>query len=153
MKRHPVSWGTGLVVAVVVFLSGILALVVVFAREDVGLVHARYFDRGQQYGARLRAMERAQALPDPLTVHVEHGTATVAYPHAAAPREITGTVTLYRPSNGSLDRTLAIAPDSAWMQLFSVGGLEHGLWKIQVEWRMRGEDYYVEQPIMLQQER
>ena len=150
MKRRRISWGTGLVVVIMAFLSGILALVVISAREDVSLVHARYFDRGQQYGARLRAMERAQALRDPLTLQVEHGIATVAYPHTAAVREITGTVTLYRPSNGSLDRTLAVAPDSSWIQSFPVAGLTPGLWKIQVEWKMGGEDYYIEQPMMLQ---
>jgi nitrogen fixation protein FixH len=151
MKRQRISWGTGVVVAVVVFLSGMLGLAVIAAREEVSLVHTRYFDRGQQYGGRLRAMERAQALRDPLTVHVEHGIATVAYPHRTAVREITGTVTLYRPSNGSLDRTLAVAPDSSWTQSFHVGGLEPGLWKIQVEWKMGGEEYYIEQPMMLQQ--
>jgi|WetSurMetagenome_2_1015567.scaffolds.fasta_scaffold342404_2 hypothetical protein len=149
MKRQPMSWGTGLVVVVVVFLLGILGLVVISTREDVSLVHTRYFDRGQQYGARVRAMERAQALRDPLTVRVEQGLATVAYPHTATPREITGTLTLYRPSNGSLDRTLPVAPDSSWRQSFPVAGLAPGLWKFQVEWKVGGEDYYVEQPLML----
>jgi hypothetical protein len=152
MKRLRISWGTGIVVAVGVFLCGMLALVVISAREDVSLVHARYFDRGQQYGTRLRAMERAQALRDPLTVRVERGIATVAYPRTAARREVTGTVTLYRPSNGALDRTLAVAPDSAWEQSFRVAGLESGLWRIQVEWKMGGEDFYMEQPIMLVQD-
>jgi hypothetical protein len=152
MKPPRISWGTGVVVAVGIFLCGMLALVVISTREDVSLVHARYFDRGQQYGTRLRAMERAQALRDPLTVRVERGIATVAYPRTAAPREVTGTVTLYRPSNGALDRTLAVAPDSVWKQSIPVAGLESGLWRIQVEWKMGGEYFYVEQPMMLPQE-
>jgi hypothetical protein len=150
MKRLHAGWGAGLVVAIVVFVLGILALVAIALREDVNLVHDRYYDRGQQYGTRLRALERAQALHDPMIVRVVGEKLAMTYPHAVSPAEITGIVTLYRPSNRSMDRTLAVGPDSGWTQSIAVGGLERGLWKVQVEWRMGGEAYYMEQPVILQ---
>ena len=149
MKGWQANWGTGIAIAIAVFLLGILALVAVSLREDVNLVHDQYYDRGQQYGTRLRAMERAQALRDPLTVVVDHGAILLTYPHTVSPGEISGHVTFYRPSKRAMDRTLAVAPDSAWAQAIPTDGLERGLWKIQVEWTMGGEAYYIEQPVMM----
>lgn len=149
MKRVRANWGTGLVVAIVVFLLLTVSLMAIALREDVNLVHDRYYDRGQQYGTRLQALERAQRLHDPLTVRVVRGEIALTYPRAVSPGALAGVITLYRPSGRSMDRTLAVAPDSTWQQTIPAGDVERGLWKVQVEWTMRGEAYYMEQPVML----
>jgi len=63
--------------------------------------------------------------------------------------EIAGTVTLYRPADHFADRTLPVAPDSLWQQFVPTTSLESGLWRCQVQWTMRQEEYYLEQPFMV----
>lgn len=144
------SWGTGILITIAIFLLGIAALILIAMQEDVSLVEDHYYDRGQQYDIRRRAMERAQQLREQLRVQVNDGYAIVSYPRAAPPASITGTITFYRPSSRSLDRAVAVAADTAWTQVIPISGLDAGLWKLQIEWIMNGEEYYAQHVLHLQ---
>jgi hypothetical protein len=148
MSKRALSWGTGTAIALTVFLAGILVLVSIALREDVSLVQDKYYERGQEYDLRRQAIGRAQALSVPLVVEAADGKVTVHYPRSAHPAEVTGRIVLYRPSNRSLDRTIAVAADSGWTQSISLRDLQPGFWKVKIEWRMNGEDYYSEQPVV-----
>jgi hypothetical protein len=39
--------------------------------------------------------------------------------------------------------------DSAARQVIPFSGLSSGLWRVQVQWIVRGEEYYLEQPFMV----
>jgi hypothetical protein len=148
MKR--VSWGTGLVIAMMLFVCVVATLVVIAIRQDVSLVQDQYYEAGQRYETRLRAMERAETLPQPLALDVSAGTVIIGFPHIGSVRGTTGTITLYRPSSRSMDRTIVVAPDSLWRQSFPVAAMEPGLWRIQVAWKADGMEYYAERPVVLQ---
>jgi len=42
-----------------------------------------------------------------------------------------------------------VVADSASRQVIPFANLSAGLWRIQVQWTMRGDDYYLEQPFMV----
>jgi hypothetical protein len=149
MNKIKISWGTGTAFVLLLFLAAILTLVSIALREDVSLVQDRYYERGQEYDLRRQAIERAQGLAEPLAVNADASELRVRFPRNAAATELKGTIVLYRPSNRCLDRTIAVAPDSGGVQSIPLGGLLPGLWRIKVEWRMNGEDYYSEQPVVL----
>jgi hypothetical protein len=147
--KPPFSWGTGIAIAAGVFVTGIITLVVLSVRQDVSLVHEQYYERGQDYDARLHAIERAETLREPLAITIRPDVATVAYPRGSPPAAISGSILLYRPSSRALDRSFAVSPDTAWLQSVPIADLEPGLWKIEVSWTMNGAEYFVERPVVV----
>ena len=115
MRPRGISWGTGLSIAIAVFLAGVATLVTIALRQDVSLVQDQYYDAGQRYELRLQAMQRAQSLAAPLTIDVAAGELIIGYPRSGPPASTTGTVTLYRPSSRALDRRVAVAPETVWL--------------------------------------
>ncbi len=150
MRPQGISWGTGVAVAIAVFLAGVATLVTIALRQDVSLVQDQYYDAGQRYDLRLQAMQRAQSLAVPLTIDVGAGELIIGYPRTGPPGSTMGTVTLYRPSSRALDRRVAVAPDTGWRQSLPIAPLQPGLWRVQVEWTTNGTEYYVEQPLVIQ---
>jgi hypothetical protein len=148
MSKFKTSWATGTAIVLILFLAGILMLVSIALHEDVSLVQEKYYERGQEYDLHRRAMERAQSLADPLGIHVTPGELSVRFPRNSTPGELKGTILLYRPSDRSLDRAIVIAPDSGWLQAIPLRGLQPGFWRIKIEWKMNGEDYYSEQSVV-----
>jgi hypothetical protein len=147
--RRKFSWGAGTAIAVAIFLVGVTTLVVIALRQDVSLVQEQYYDRGQHYDDRINAIERARQLREPLAISVGLEVATVAYPRLSAPSRMSGSIVLYRPSSRSLDRTIPVSPDTIWSQSVPIAGLEPGLWRMQIAWKMNGEEYYVERELFL----
>ena len=143
------SWGTGIVLVIVVFLVVMLGIVGYLMTQDVNLVTEKYYEKEIAYQGRIRAMERTRALGSEVGIETAPGAVIVRYPRAMASAAIEGRVLLYRPSDRTADRVLAVIADSAARQVVPFSGLASGLWRVQVQWRARGEEYYLEQPFMV----
>jgi nitrogen fixation protein FixH len=60
-----------------------------------------------------------------------------------------GSVTLYRPSDASADRVLALKADEGGRQRIALDGLRPGLWSVRVRWIAQSREFYVEQRIFV----
>lgn len=144
MKR--VSWGTGLVIAFVVFILGVAAMVLTSVFNPTELVADDYYQRGLDYEGRIESAKRARAAGDACTVRGEAGTITIQMP---ASLRGPGTVTLYRPSDRSLDMSVPMAFDSSGTQVIASPRLYPGLWTAQLSWTAGGVEYYDETRLVL----
>ena len=97
----------------------------------------------------IRDPEAARGLGAEAAITTATGAVIVQYPRSMAASGGEGHVLLYRPSERSADRTLPVAADTAAQQVIPFTSLSPGLWRIQVLWIMRGEEYYMEQPFMV----
>lgn len=145
-KSH---WGTGIVLVLVVFLVVMLSIVGYLMTQDVNLVTEKYYEKEIAYQGRIRALERTRALGNDVGIATAPGAIIVRYPATLASSTIDGRVLLYRPSGRSSDRVLPATADSAARQVIPFSGLSSGLWRVQVQWIVRGEEYYLEQPFMV----
>ena len=64
-------------------------------------------------------------------------------------RSATGRILLYRSSDAHADREMPLALDAAGRQVVALAGLKSGSWSLQIEWRLRDRDYYVERQLTL----
>jgi hypothetical protein len=144
------SWGTGLLVAFGLFLAGIVGMVAISMSEDVQLVTDRYYDNELRYQERIQAIERANDMTKRVDVEHRPGFVLVQFPCLGSPDDVDGRVTLYRPANRADDRTLPLVLDTVWAQRIPTRTLAPGLWHVQVQWRLHGEEYYAEHPLILQ---
>lgn len=60
-----------------------------------------------------------------------------------------GKVHLYRPSDARLDLVLPMQLDAAGGQRLDAEGLSDGLWRVRLSWKQNGQDYYVDQPVIV----
>lgn len=142
-------WPLGIVVVIATFLLVMFAVAGYLMTQDVNLVTEKYYEKELAYQARIRAIERTQGLGNEAAIETVAGAIIVHYPRSMASSPAEGRVLLYRPSDRSADRSLTIAADTAGRQIIPFGTLASGLWRIQVQWTMRGEEYYLEQPFMV----
>ena len=63
--------------------------------------------------------------------------------------DITGKITLYRPSNARLDQKLEISLDEAKKQSIATSDLEGGKWLIRIDWSDGSKDYFDEKVMVL----
>jgi hypothetical protein len=143
------SWGTGVLVAFGLFLAGVLCVVAISMTEDVQLVSERYYDNELRYQERIQAIERANGMATRVSMELRPGVVLIRFPRLGSPADVDGRVTLYRPADRVEDRTLPLALDTLWAQSIPTRALVPGLWRVQVQWRLHGEEYYAEQPLIL----
>jgi hypothetical protein len=142
-------WGTGIVLVLVVFLVVMISVVGYLMTQDVNLVTEKYYEKEIAYQGRIRALERTRALGSEVGIGTAAGAIIVRYPRNMASSVIDGRVLLYRPSDRASDRVVPAVADSAARQVVPFSNLSSGLWRAQVQWIVRGEEYYLEQPFMV----
>lgn len=138
-------------VALTIIIAGAFAfatfVAVTMIRQRVDLVSADYYDKGVHHEQRMIQEQRARALPKQVEVSQIPGAkqVIVTMPDAGA----TGTITLYRPSDSTLDRTFDLALDEQGRHVIDYAGLAPGLWRLEVAWKQNGEDHLFATPLVL----
>lgn len=143
-----ISWPVGLVVVCSLFIGGIAVCITIAVRNREALVSTDYYDQEIRYQQRIDAIKRTQdqgAIP--VIAYDETAKAvTLNFATPASVQSATGTVTLYRPSDATLDHSVAFAPDAAGRQIIA-STLAAGFWRVKAEWFRDGQTFYAEQAI------
>ncbi|HMP89246.1 MAG TPA: FixH family protein [Kiritimatiellia bacterium] len=140
-------WPIALTTLIVCAFSASTWVAVTMIRQKVDLVIPDYYEQDLRHSERMAQEIRARELAQPLAVrpNFQDRHITLDFPDPSAE----GTIQLYRPSDSSMDQSLAIEADKHGQQLVSLSGLASGLWRINVAWRQSGEDYYHSEPLVI----
>ena len=143
------AWARGIAVSYLVFAGGTVAFGLFALSEPVDLVHPEYYRESVKHQVQMERMRETGQLPqeEVYTLQLEGDQLIIEFTNQAP---AAGEVHLYRPSDGSLDRTVTVALDAAGRQHIDVGDLESGLWKVRVSWTAAGKEYFGEVPLKLQ---
>jgi hypothetical protein len=117
--------------------------------REVDLVTDHYYDRELRYQDRIRAMERASKPENAIEVEEKRDSLVLVYPRAAIGRRVTGNCVLYRPDNPHLDRVVPMTLDESGRQVVPTAALMPGLWRVKMEWKVEGEEYYQEKMVVM----
>lgn len=144
-----VNWGVGVALIYGLFAASTLGFVAFALAQPVDLVSADYYAQSLTVDARAGAVRRADALGARVRIDRDEGGQALLLTLPAEHADATGTVTLYRPANAGFDRVMTIARDAAGIQRIPTAGLARGRWIVKVDWQIRGDRFYREQPIDL----
>lgn len=143
-------WPVGLVVFFIVFTSYIVGFVIFASRQKMDLVREDYYDQEIRFQKQIDRVQRSA--PVLANANIDYDRAgdvvTVRLPSVKY-NGIGGTVSFYRPSDASLDTSVDLGLDVAGQQSVSVRSLRAGLWKVRVQWKMSGQEYFFEKPIVI----
>lgn len=138
-----INWGTGLVIALGLFMTFILYFVVqmTFKKEYEGeMVVENYYEQESAYQGEIDAQANANALKEDVKVTKGADAFLVQFPKEFDYKNITGLIHLYRPSYGKLDVQIPIQLDNYDFSI-PFSELEKGIWDIKITWMYEDVTY------------
>ncbi|GGW35631.1 FixH family protein [Arenibacter certesii] len=138
-----INWGTGIVLAFIGFISFILFFVVSMLMDDRtnhDLVREDYYQAEMGFQKELDAEINSHKNNVDLKLVSTSEGLRLEFPKELDQTTITGTVTLYRPSDKQLDFDLPITLSNNNL-LIPEKRLPAGRWNIKVSWEYKGEAY------------
>lgn len=149
MKPPRNLWPLGIVMAFVFFTAETIALIVIAVSNHTELVAADYYEQEIRFQGQMDRVSRAQRLPVKATAVYDdtHPAIRISLPreHAGAK----GDVYLYRPSTARLDQRVELQLDANGSQSLDATNLRPGLWKVKVLWTATGNDYAIEESVVV----
>ena len=137
-----INWGTGIVIAFIVFITFILFFVVRMTtdgRANHDLVTEEYYKAELGFQKEIDAEKNANKNAKIFLKKTPEGL-LLKFPENVDLKKVKGTVSLYRPSNKHLDFDLPISLSQAHL-LIPDKRLLDGRWDIKVLWEYEGENY------------
>lgn len=138
-----INWGTGIVIAIIAFMSFILFFVVKMFTDDqyeYDLVVEEYYKQEIGFQDELNAEKNALELTENVLIEQTETGVLIDFPGNEASSDIGGVVTFYRPSNKNLDFTKVIILEDQKM-LIPRDEIATGRWNISVKWDQNGKTY------------
>ena len=146
-----INWGTGIVIAIVLFISFILYFVIkvqVDSTYDHDLVVDEYYKQELVFEKQMEKEQNALDLKEKVVVEPFEEGVKIQFPDTLNYQNITGKVSFYRPSNQKLDFEIPISLSGSHL-LIPKSNLVGGRWDISVDWKYQGKEYLTKKTIFL----
>lgn len=135
------NWGTGLVIAFVCFGIFIFTQVYRTFQHDHQLVAEDYYAQEVAYESTLEQQRRAAELDWSPSWGCAAGMVELDFSGAPANAPVVGSIRFQRPSDKRLDVAVPIALNANLQQSIDADQLQHGRYRVAVEWAQNGTTY------------
>jgi len=142
------TWGTGIFIFLILFLLAAAAFIVFAMSKDVNLVHEEYYQKGVDYTAQMNREKRSQKYENSIYLKDENEQITLFFPDEFADELESGTILFFRPSDRKLDVEFTMTSKSN-QQTVSKEKLRKGRYIVQLAWKIKGEEFYIEKTIFV----
>jgi hypothetical protein len=149
MRMH---WGAAIAAVYITFAGATVSFVVFAVGRPVDLVSADYYEQSLKHDTHMQALANADALGNAVRVVVAEDAPAIDVNVDVTPaqaRGVSGTITLYRPSDRTADRVMPLSLDAEGHQRVVLDGAARGRWVVKLAWREAGQDFYREQAVLL----
>jgi nitrogen fixation protein FixH len=146
-----INWGWGITIAIILFMGFILFFVVKIQTNtayDNELVVEDYYKQELNFQQTINKKQNAKDLLESVKITKSTEGILIEFPNQFNPREIKGTVSLYRPSNQKLDFEKVLSLSSSHL-LIPTSELVSGRWDITLDWTYEGISYLSKEVIYL----
>lgn len=141
MKK--ISWGTGIVIAIIIFVVLVLVQTIYLMNQKVDLVEEDYYKKGIEYQKDIDVQKKTSELSEQVRFDFNGQYLIISFPENLSDNKISGEILFYRPSDSGLDIKLPLQTDSL-RQIIPVSNLKKGFWRVKLRWQYEGQDYYDE---------
>jgi len=147
MKK--ISWGTGIVIGIIVFVVISITMTVIFMTQDVSLVSDNYYEKSLSYQEEIDKQSRTNSLDDQVKINFNGEIINILFPVEYLNNNISGEIYFYRPSDSKLDFKMPLDLNEEGNQMILVKDFEKGFWRVKLNWTMNGNGYYNEKAITI----
>lgn len=142
------TWGTGILLVIIIFLIAIISFVFFSRTQKVNLVEEDYYPKELNFDTQIEKQSNTEALTEKIRFTVSDSVIVVDFPAFVEEEMVEGTIQVYRPSDFEEDLLYTIELDSGGMQYIPTEGLLPGRYIIKVDWSFDGKEYYQEKAII-----
>jgi len=142
------TWGTGLFITIIIFVSFFISFILFSLTQDINLVSKDYFPEEIAYGTKLAKIRNADALKEKITIEQKENQLIIFYPKTFENQELSGIVKFYFVTNSKfdIDIEIKIAENK---QIINLHKYKKGRYYIQIDWRVNETEYFQEFKIRL----
>lgn len=142
------NWGTGITLFYILFAGSLLYFVIKSTTYDHSLVDKDYYAKDLAYQEHYVKLVNAQALETDLKVLnlLQKQELALYFPPDLG--GVSGEITFFCPSDIKADFKVEIDVNKEMKQFIPTAKLKKGLWKVKVDWRAAGKDFYKEETVV-----
>ena len=144
------NWGTGIVVAFLIMISGMSYLVSIAVRQNSDLVDKDYYQRSINYEQHIDEEKNTEKLAQKLSFFQSADTLKITFPNLANIQEYSGKIHFYSPVAENRDLTLPVKLNSVYSQVVDLKKLAKGRYQIKIDWSADKVKYYQEEDIVVE---
>ncbi len=148
MKK--MNWGSWIVVSFILFALGIFTMMYISMNQRVDLVTDDYYEKELKYQDHIDVVNSTSALEGKVSFDFAPSSVTISYPNIDLPSKYSGVVMFFRPSDKTLDFSRPVSIDTSYAQTIATDKLLSGMWRVKISWKVGGQQYYTEQPVIIQ---
>jgi len=137
------NWGTGITIGIILFMAFILQYVIrvqIDSRYENELVTEDYYQAETLVDSKYEKRQNANNLIEKIIIKNISEGIVIEFPTGFDFSNISGEISLYRPSSEKLDHTIPLKLTSNAL-LIPISQLESGRWDISVDWNYKGTAY------------
>src|SRR5689334_8472286 len=138
-----ISWGKKILFLYLSFVVLIVGMVSYTMTKNVDLVSSNYYEKEIKYQDQIDKINHSKSLKEGLKISYTDGKINLIFPLVTKNGQVTGEINFYRPADSKKDFKTAINTENN-KQFIITDKMDKGLWKIQVNWKMDGVEYYNE---------
>jgi len=144
------NWGTGIVLAFLIMISGMIYLVSITFRQNDDLVEDDYYQKSVNYQQHIEKVEKTNELLEKITFALSKDTLKLTFPNVGDYKAYSGKIQLYSPVTKKQDLTLSIKLNSVYSQNVDLKSLIKGKYNVKIDWSANLIDYFQEQEILVE---
>ncbi|SMO45225.1 FixH family protein [Gracilimonas mengyeensis] len=145
------NWGTGITLAIVVFVLATLSTVSYLISLEFYLVSENHYEEGVEYQETIDGIQNARNLEKQVLILFDEPSVSIkiTFPEELRADSLDGSVTFYRPNDSGLDKRFKLQLDENGQQFIPVGDFEEGRWKLTLEWKQDSLTYIDQKNIFI----
>ncbi len=140
------NWGFGIVLFLIVFVSSMLFMVFLSARNTENLVSSNYYDQEIHYQDNINQMKNAADLKEEIMLYYAEPSVMMILPASFKDKNFDGTLRFFRPDGSSPDFELPIHSGRLQWEIKDPR-LSHGRWKATLLLNDGAQKYRVEKDL------
>jgi len=137
-----INWGTGIIIAFAVMVSGMLLLVSIALRQNDDLVENDYYQKSINYQQHIDKAQNNATLVEKIKIENDSKSLKLIYPKLTDYKEYSGEILFYSPVEAKRDMTIGITADSSYTQRIDLSQLQPGRYEIKINWQAGKIMYY-----------
>ncbi len=142
------TWGTGILVFIILFLLAAGLFIGFAMRQTVSLVHENYYEKGVDHTEQMKINSRSATFQDSIHIRWEEKFLMVEYQSSMYPSIDSGDVHLYRPSDSKLDVHMPLDSEEGAIGI-PLNNLVKGRYILKLQWYTEGMKYEVEKDVYI----
>ena len=140
-------WGTGIVIALLLFISLILGFVYKMYYVNFHLVEKDYYPKELNYKFHMEKEANTRDLEEKITFEQKDDNFIIQFPALFKNKKISGEIHFYYIPNEKYDKKVEINTDSLNRIFIPVKELWKGRYRIKIDYKVGSIEYYQEEAI------